>query len=264
MSSVKRGSDVIKVQDVDIKKKAKKMGLVKVAKYNYKTGILPVSKGYINVLIHTKSQKQELGKQLSPYVLKNINEQLIENVWQFSKIYPTVYKQRQSIHRNQPNVIVWEHDQEQHYINDKPTDSYWKWREKGMNNWYAVRYPNGFKGRHECKGCIVGTKDDYKILGYIESRKAVYCKEYIDSAPLTDDFKTLKSMLNNGKNLQLIEVDGPDYNLNYAPYDQISKDNPGLDITEDTIKMLLNDPRKPFGHGYVVAALLLDGQEWLH
>ena len=70
-------------------------------------------------------------------------------------------------------------------------------------------------------------------------------------------------MVDNGTNLQLIEVDGPDPSLSFAPYDQISYDNPGLDINEQNIKMLLNDERKPFGHGYVIATLLLGKEEWL-
>jgi hypothetical protein len=69
--------------------------------------------------------------------------------------------------------------------------------------------------------------------------------------------------LNSVENLQIIEVDGPVPNLNYYPYNKISVNDPGLKITEKRIKTLLNDTRKPFGHGYVIAALLLDGEKWL-
>ena len=73
----------------------------------------------------------------------------------------------------------------------------------------------------------------------------------------------LKKMLEDGTNLQIVEVDGPDPNESYCPYDQIDTDHPGMDMDEETIKFLLNDPKHAFGHGFVIAALLLDGQEWL-
>jgi hypothetical protein len=50
--------------------------------------------------------------------------------------------------------------------------------------------------------------------------------------------------------------------LTYPPYDKISTTNPGLLIDEETIRKLVNDERKPFGHGYVVATLLLGHPEW--
>ena len=58
-------------------------------------------------------------------------------------------------------------------------------------------------------------------------------------------------------------IDGPDFNLDFSPYDTLTKEDPGLDIDEETIRMLIEDERKPFGHGYTIAALLLDGQNWM-
>jgi len=36
-----------------------------------------------------------------------------------------------------------------------------------------------------------------------------------------------------------------------------------LTIDKLTIRDLLHDSRRPFGHGYVLAALLLGGESWL-
>jgi len=34
-------------------------------------------------------------------------------------------------------------------------------------------------------------------------------------------------------------------------------------MTETNVRLLVNDARKPFGHGYVIAALLLNGASWM-
>lgn len=210
------------------------------------------------IIIHTPSMKR-LGVNLSPYCLKNEKGQLLENIWQFSKVYPHVYSCKQPLSRFHQNTIIWEHKEEDHIVNGVLTPEYFEWREKGMNNQYAVRYPNGLKHRGEC---LYSYWEDEK-LDYITARKRIYCGEYARLAPKVEDFKKLKKLLNSGTNLQIIEVDGPDPNLNYPPYNQINKDNPGLTINEENIKLLLNDPNKPFGHGYTIAALLLDGEDWL-
>lgn len=233
-----------------------------VAKY-YPGKPLPKMEGFKNILIHTKGTN--LGGDLSPYVLKNDKGHLIENIWQFSKVYPVVYKQRIPLSRYTPGKIIWQYKEEKHFLKGEITPQYWEWRKKGMENEYAVRYPNGFHGR---KNCLFSFAQDengiWKKLNYIEARKNIYCKEYIKYAPHTPHFKKLKEMLNNGQNLQLVEVDGPNPTLDYYPYNLISKENPGLIINDKKIiKTLLNDERTPFGHGYCVATLLLGKEKWL-
>ena len=240
--------------------------MVRVAKYYPREHEKPTAPaGFRNILIHTRGNT--LGGDLSPYVLKNEQGHLLENLWQFSKVYASVSAQRTKLSRFHPNVVIWEHPSERHY--DEDTDAvmpaYWKWRDKGIQNPYAVRYPNGFHGRHKVLFSL-WPKDSgghYERLGYIEARKKIYCGEYTRLAPHTPHFKKLKAMLDSGVHLQILEVDGPDPTLTYAPYDQISRDDPGLVITKEVIRTLINDPRKPFGHGYTVAALLLDGADWL-
>jgi hypothetical protein len=243
-------------------------GKVLVAKYFPGKDVPAAPPGFVNALIHTSPST--LGGPLSPYLLKDEEGRILENVWQFSKFYAHVSKQRIPLSKYHKDTIVWEHPEEEHANIDTkrdglviPNDAYWAWREKGMRNKYAVRYPNGFEGRKQCI-CSIRVIDGQHIrLGYIEGRKQIYCAEYARLAPRTDAFKKLKTLLDNGTNLQIIEVDGPDPSLTFPPYDQISKDNPGLLITEETIRMLVNDERKPFGHGYVIAALLLGGEEWM-
>jgi hypothetical protein len=251
--------------EVTLRKQPKtQLGLVRVAKY-YPGKPQPETQGYRNILIHTSAAA--VGGPLSPYVLRNEQGHLLENVWQFSKLYTSVTKQRTPLSRFQPSNIIWEHPAEVHLDSQtgKPTAAYWAWRAKGMSNAYAVRYPNGFKGRKDCVCSIwPGNADDQdERLTYIEARKRIYCGEYARLAPPTASFKRLRALLEQGVNLQIVEVDGPDPSLTFAPYDQISTANPGLLMTEQTIRLLINDARKPFGHGFVIAALLLGGQEWM-
>lgn len=236
-------------------------GMVKVAKY-YPGKPQANSVGFSNILIHTDAKP--LGGDLSPYVLSNEHGQLLENIWQFSKLYAKVTTQKIPISRWQPNLIIWEHNAED-LVNEQgtPTKSYWQWREKGMNNKFAVRYPNGFNGRHQCLCSLMGDENKYERLDYIEARKRIYCGEYIRLAPKTAHFKKLMDLLDQGVNIQILEVDGPDPELTFSPYDRITKKDPGLLIDEEVIRMLVNDPRKPFGHGYAIASLLLNGETWM-
>lgn len=233
-------------------------GQVRVAKY-YPGKPTPVTPGYRSVLIHVSSTG--LGGPLSPFVLKNEQGQLLENVWQFSKLYPRVTSQHSLIKGT--NTVIWSHPAEVHIDTEtgEPNDAYWAWREKGMNNPLAVRYPNGYYGRTACIGAI--WPGESGRLDYIQARKKIYCAEYARLAPRTPAFKALRALLEKGENLQIVEVDGPDPTLKYPPYDQISPAEPGMLMNETNIRLLVNDTNKPFGHGFVIAALLLGGEEWM-
>ena len=163
--------------------------MIRVAKY-YVGKPLPETPDFKNILIHTKSVKT-LGVELSPYVLTNEEGQLVENVWQFSKVYEKVEEQKIPLSRFQPNTIVWEHPAETHVVDGEIQPAYWAWRKKGMQNSYAVRYPNGFNGRRKCLYSLWPVNDDdvlFEQLDYIQARKKIYCGEYARLAPKTNDF----------------------------------------------------------------------------
>ena len=141
-----------------------------------------------------------------------------------------------------------------------------------MNNKYAVRYPNGFHGAKECCYAVWSTNFDpakksasFEKLDYISARKKIYCGEYARLLPKHPSFIKLKSMLEKGKNLLLIEVDGPPINQQKRgfPYDEVTSESPGLFLDEITVKFLLNDPTFPFGHGYTIGTILIGGEKWL-
>jgi len=238
-------------------KRKRAHGSVYVAKYRPGRPLpLVPTPGCTNVLMHTSASG--LGGPLSPYVLRDEQGQLLENVWQFSKLYRKVTAQRIPLGRYHPDTIVWEHPAEVHVDEETgdPTPAYWEWRRKGMGNERAVRYPNGFAGRTQCVCSIMLDDNGNTRLGYIEARKRIYCAEYARLAPRTDAFKKLHRLLTEqGRDIQLVEVDGPD-----------PKDFGGVTsllMDEALVRRLVNDPKRPFGHGYVIAALLLGGQAWL-
>jgi hypothetical protein len=236
---------------------------VSVAKF-YPSKPCPKKQGYTNILIHTG--EKGLGAGLSPYRLEDEQGRILENIWQFSKWYPFVEAQCIPYSRYKQTPIIWDHPKEIHCINNEPTDEYWNWREKGMNNKYAVRYPVGYNNRHNCICALwpeSPNSDIYDKLDYLSARKKIYVNEYIRLHKNVDDFHILQEKLSNGENLQIIEVDGPDPTLDYFPYNLLSVNDPGLVINKQIIKALINDTRKPFGHGYTIAALLLDKEKWL-
>jgi hypothetical protein len=142
-----------------------------------------------------------------------------------------------------------------------------------MNNWYPVRYPNGYEGRRQVL-CSLWPKSpelansreekDYDRLDYIEARKVIYYGEYARLAPRNAEFQKLYARVRRGENILIVEVDGPDPDLSYPPYNRISRKSPGLLIDRETATMLMNDRKKPFGHGYTIACLLLDGEDWFN
>jgi hypothetical protein len=205
-----------------------------------------------------------IGRRFVPYVLRNEKGQLLENIWQFAKIYRRVEAQRTMLSRFHPDKIIWTHGAEQHIVgDDNVTREYWVWRKKGMDNAYAVRYPAGFKARRGAVASLWIVDGQLRWLDYIAARKHIYCGEYIRLAQSTPHFHKLRELLASGANLQIVEVDGPDPTLSDGPYASISVDSPGLLMDDATCKFLLNDPRRAFGHGFVIAALLLGGAHWM-
>lgn len=163
---------------------------------------MPTYPGYKQIIVKTKSDGSFW--QLSPYylqcpipdtpmvvgtkqsfVLDSPNELgIMENIYQSCKFYGKVYTQNQRARWNN-NLIIWEHPEEQH-IDQKGNvlPAYLKWRRKLALAPLAVRYPNGFNGRHECQCALFpdkftpqGTVASYRIVGgskdesYIASRK---------------------------------------------------------------------------------------------
>jgi hypothetical protein len=230
-------------------------------KYNNNGFIDPSYPNFIPIICMTKST--EYG-DLSPYALVDEKGRNMENLWQFQKCYEYVPTSRQTFSKYDPRVI-WNHPHEIHIDdNGNITDEYWNWRNKGMNAPDAIRYPVGFNHR---KNCLFSLKDlgnnMYLQLDYIDARKEIYLPLYTKYVKNKQKFLKLKKMLKEGKNLLIIEVDGPHQeDLQYykdkynVTNDFIEKDT--LLATKQNLDIMLNDTKHPFGHGYCLALALLD------
>jgi hypothetical protein len=246
-----------------------------VQKYDYQTKKLPLTDAKtIVVLSHTTTST--LGGSLSPYHLCDEQGRCIENLWQFSKVYRMVTGQRIPLNRYvRRDTIIWDHPAQVHVsLTGEHSLEYWNWRKKGMASKHAIRYPNGFYGRRDCmyalwptstptEDTVVFDGQHYEKLSYIASRKKIYCALYAQYAPVHWEFLKIKEMMNQGKDIIICEVDGPNP-LWYkgTPIEQYFTDK-GLEINQTVIEYLINDPAHPFGHGYTLAALFLDGADWL-
>ena len=83
--------------------------------------------------------------------------------------------------------------------------------------------------------------DNYYKLDYIQARKLIYIPLYAKAVVKTDGFARLQDLLKQGYNLALSDFDG--------------YDNEFLNMN---IKQVVENPKKPMGHAFVLK-MLLDG-----
>lgn len=215
--------------------------------------------GYTTILCLSKSSTYG---SISPFCLTDKAGQILENVWQFGKVYSRIPAQKIPKTHFDPQ-IVWDWPAQTHW-DDKakqPTPEYWQWRNAGMACPHPIRYPVGRRVRTQCLGYL--TAPDAPLLGYIDARKQVYLPLMLDALRGSETFLKLQARLANGENLLIVEVDGPHYeSLGYYKQkygvgdDFISPQNT-MAATMSNLAIMLDDPKHPFGHGYCVAAALL-------
>lgn len=220
---------------------------------------------YQPIVVLTKSS--EYGA-IGPYCLKNERGQIMENIWQYSKVYQEVPKSKR-YYSKYDKTVIWDHPAETHAILQDDgtyslTPEYLAWRTKGFNCKYPVRYPVGFNHRHNCLYALksLDGQIDPTPLDYIESRKQIYLPVYIELVRSEPQFKLLVEKLRNGENLLIIEVDGPHqeslsyYRGKYGVKDDFIENSTML-ATKENLDIMLNDPKHPFGHGYCLAIALM-------
>jgi len=240
-----------------------KIGKVRVGRILTHKGnqIVPSYKGFNPIIVMTKSSDYGI---IGPYCLKDEEGRIMENLWQGSKVYKEVKEIKTPLSRWYPDKIIWQHPKETHVddVTKEPNELYWSWREKLQRNPEPVRYPVGYNERHKCLYAIL-SKSDQRHLSYIESRKEIYLPLYIKLVKNHKVFLDLKKRLENGENLLIVEVDGPHeetlhyYQSKYSVPDDFIEDETVL-ATYSNLKILLDDSVHPFGHGYCLAAALLD------
>ena len=116
----------------------------------------PQMTDYKNIVVMLKSSSK--WWPLSPYYLQNEDAYIMENLWQFSKIYSKVPKSTQRWSRWDATV-TWDWPAEEHIdSNGNILPAYWKWREAGFKNPLPVRYPVGYNYKHTVKYSLSSKK----------------------------------------------------------------------------------------------------------
>lgn len=233
---------------------------IRVGRTKYLQGrvILPEYHGYTRITVMTP----RFGKYhaLGPYSLRNQKGQILENVWQFSKVYPRIPSV--SIpYSSRDRTIVWEWPAEKHLdSNNEPTAEYWRWREAGMNHEFPVRNPVGWKAMKTCAYALAVPRGP--CLNYIASRIAIYVPNYLKAVQETELFQELLERHQQGENLLIAEIDGAHQESmkNYQKEHHVKSDfidQDSVEINRESLHLLLTDPRHSFGHGYCLAMALL-------
>lgn len=169
------------------------------------------------IMIDTTSKSKKWREYFSPFYLGPVRVPgfnpyclKMENAWQFSKVYP-----------------------EHVGYDGLPNEIWYKWREKGMLDWRAHRYPMG-----------KGAKPKYSYwggssMGYISARINIYIPEYSRLISNNDGFKYLKKECEKGNKIYLWDFDG--YN-----HKEIGMSYEDVKLNED----------RPMGHAFVIAMKL--------
>lgn len=200
---------------------------------------------------------------LGPYVLRTPDGVLLENLWQFSKVYRKTPSISQKVNRY-TNELCWNYPETKFFDSNNlstPNENYWTWRLEGMQNPHPVRWPVGKPYSKKCLYSIPDSDHDLR-LGYVEARKAIYLKPYLEAVVKQKQFKELRTRVEEGENLLIIEVDGPhqeslDYYISEYGVEETFFEGSTVLATKRNLEILLNDPKHPFGHGYCLASALL-------
>lgn len=86
-------------------------------------------------------------------------------------------------------------------------------------------------------------------MDYITSRKKVYVPEYFNMIKKREMSLLWRNKIISGKDIVIFDFDGPRLDDGSVTC---------LKVTPELLKEKINDPHFPFGHGYIVASLLLD------
>jgi len=130
------------------------------------------------------------------------------------------------------------------------TDKFWAWRKKWAGQTKGKRYLQGTRYKDDNDvwksykpkfGWYDGKKHTYKQARYVYLRK--YCEKVKDLPAMS----IMIEMIQNGSGVMILDGDGPRLNL----YPE------GHFVTWDFLQEKMDDETAPFGHGYVVAAILL-------
>ena len=223
--------------------------------------------GYVIIDVTSRAERNkafmaahpDFARELSPFYIgpvvapDGVKANVFEIFWQCGKVYPC------------------------HDDGGRPNAAYFEWR----NKFYGEVECTKDLMRHACKDLGYEHKDcryfawydkekgDYVPLSYVEARKKVYFPEYAKLIRNTGSFRWLKSLVEDGKKLALVDFDGYNYyetcglEQKYQQYvNKYKKEEREPKLTEldfltvRSMKDVVNCPFMQAGHGFVIKALL--------
>jgi hypothetical protein len=130
--------------------------------------------------------------------------------------------------------------------NGNPDERYFAWRDamwakKGFENKIDIRFPAGKGNAKKCLYAWWKVNGEFRKLGYVEGRKAIYMPLYAKAVVKTEAYRRLVELRDSGKNLMLLDFDG--YNPHHPKYNFTYND-------------VVHCPLLKMGHGFVLAMLL--------
>ena len=150
---------------------------------------------------------------------------LFENYWQFSKMWPTAG-----------------HCEKRGERECAPTNEWYQFRKRGFALEKGKRRPLPKRQYGFPKYSIYNGQ----AMGYVESRKKIYVPYYYYLIRDLPVIRAMRKEMEKGEKYMIVDNDGPP-----------REDYPnGMELSLENWRKMINDPSAPFGHGYVVAAVL--------
>ncbi len=221
----------------------------------------PNLEDYVVINLTSRNRNQAFARQVSPFFVGPVTgpdgatAPNLEVFWQIGKVFP------------------------HHDDGGQPTQNYFKYR----NDMYSkkqgeipkpvMRHPYHQFG-YEADDMLYWAfwnkeKGEYERLSYLEGRKKVYVPAYAKLVANSEAFKWMKSLLDQGKKIALLDFDGFNYyceeamKIRYRAYLLKCKKEkrPILKSEKDftdikDMKSAVDFAYMPVGHAFVVKALL--------
>lgn len=185
----------------------------------------PTYPGFKNFDVTSGSMNKLDGRlikyDLSPLLIGPVGDfEIFENYWQYGK--------------------VWKHHLKE---NGRISEDWWKFHLSGESLEKGRRRPLGKQ-----YGRTVTSFYNMRYYEYIESRKEIYVPIYTNLIENTRSMNSLIRLARSGENIMILDGDGPPREI----YPN------GAAMTDELWNTMIEDEKYSFGHGYVVAKLLMD------
>jgi hypothetical protein len=198
-------------------------------------------------------------RELSPLILGEVVDEWedylgknIEDCWQGRKVWSMHLIRGSKFDPESP--ILWKKGpnlEDEINIESLEWLSEWqKWSDAICNSGEAKRHrvPKS-QGTEENKNVPLFSYYKGQMFDYVPARKLMYCRWYAKLVQETNSFKYLKKRFDSGTPLILLDPDGEERDT-------------FTNITKEYAQERIDDPDHVFGHGFVLACILLKIDVW--